>query len=229
MAGELVKAKDVLEIGQRVKFYVGDNEECFTSRIEDMTQEELIVAMPVNSKRVPVIPRSKERLYALAGGKQCQYRFFTTFHKTAIINDCIPVWHIGMPEKVERYQNREFVRVQVTLPVQVRLIDEEGTIQKPILATVVDLSGNGICFAWKNVVKPGTKAALTLEDIPGVGTIELMSMIVRCTSVERTAGSKIYHIGAKFEYLPHAVRNKIVRYLFNVQRAIIAKGIHRNE
>ena len=229
MAGELVKAKDVLKIGQRVEFYVGDNEECFASRIEDVTEDELIVAMPVNSKRVPVIPRSNERLYALAGGKQCRYRFFTTFHKTAQIDNRIPVWHIARPDEVERHQNREFVRVRVTMPVQVRLIDEDGAIQDRFQATVVDLSGNGICFALAREVKPGTKAALTLDDIPGVGTIELMSLIVRCTPVERADGTRIYHVGAKFQYLPHAVSNKIVRYLFNVQRSIIAKGIHQKD
>lgn len=229
MSGELIKAKGVLKVGQRVEFYVGDNDECFTSRIEDVTENELIVAMPVNSKRVPVIPRTNERLYALAGGKQCRYRFFTIFCKASRLNDRIPVWHIVRPAEVERHQNREFVRVRVTLPVQVRLIDEEGALQEQVMARSVDLSGNGICFALKHEVKPGMKAALTLDDIPGVGTVELMSQIVRCTPIERAGGSRVYHIGAKFQHLSHAVSNKIVRYLFNVQRAILAKGIHHNE
>lgn len=229
MAGELIKAKDVLKIGQRVEFYVGDNDASFASRIEDITEDELIVAMPVNSKRVPVIPRSNEKLYALAGGKQCRYRFFTTFRKISRLDDRIPVWHISRPTEVERHQNREFVRVRVTLPVQVRLIDEDGSIQNPVLTKTVDFSGNGICFVLDHEVKLGTMAALALEDIPGVGSIEQMSRVARCTSVERNDGTRVYHIGAAFQHLSPAVSNKIVRYLFSVQRAIIAKGIHNNE
>jgi len=229
MAGELIKAKDVLKIGQRVEFYVGDSDERFASRIEDMTKDELIVAMPMNSKHVPIIPRSSERLYALAVGRQCRYRFFTTFHKAARMDDRIPVWHISRPDEVERHQNREFVRVRVTLPVRVRLIHEDGSLQEPVLAKIVDLSGNGICFAMNHEVKPGTKAALTFDGIPGVGFVEQMSRVARCAAVERDDGTRIYHIGAAFQYLPRAVSNKIVRYLFTVQRTAIAKGIYSDK
>ena len=72
MAGELIKAGDVLKIGQRVEFYVEDSNERYTSRIEDMTEDQLVVAMPMDKKRVPVIPRPKEKLYALVVGSQCR-------------------------------------------------------------------------------------------------------------------------------------------------------------
>ena len=54
MAGELLKADNVLKIGQRIEFYVDDDEEKYSSRIEDITDKEIIAAMPVNRQRVPV-------------------------------------------------------------------------------------------------------------------------------------------------------------------------------
>ena len=48
MAGELLKAKDILKIGQRVEFYVEDSNERYTSRIEDITENQLVVAMPMS-------------------------------------------------------------------------------------------------------------------------------------------------------------------------------------
>ncbi len=229
MAGELIKARDVLKIGQRVEFFVEASDERHTSRIEGMTDEELIVAMPMNSKHVPIIPLSGSHLYGVAIGKQCRYRFFTSFHETGMLDERIAVWYISFPEKVERHQNREFVRVKVNLPVQVRLIDEEGTIQAPVMTRMIDLSGNGICFAMEQEVKPGTKAALSLSSIPGVGPTEQMCKVASCRKIEKDAGEFVYHIGAAFQHLPRAVSNQIVHYLFAVQRATIAKGINKND
>ena len=47
MASDLIKAETVLKIGQRVEFYLEDDDIKYTSRIEDMTSDRLIVAMPV--------------------------------------------------------------------------------------------------------------------------------------------------------------------------------------
>ena len=229
MAGELIKAREVLTIGQRVEFFVEDSEERYASRIEEITEDELIVAMPMSIKRVPIIPRTGEKLYALAVGRQCRYRFFTTFHKKDRMAARFPVWHISWPEQVERHQNREFVRVKVNLLVGVRLIDADGTIKPPESARIVDLSGNGICFAWDHEVKPGTKVALSLENIPGVDPVEQISLVARCTPISREDGTTVYHIGASFQHLSRAVSNKLVHYLFDVQRKTIAKGIKKDD
>ena len=45
MSGEIIKADKVLTIGQRVEFYLENDDTRYTSRIEDMTQDLLIVAM----------------------------------------------------------------------------------------------------------------------------------------------------------------------------------------
>ena len=226
MAGELLKAKDILKIGQRIEFYVEDSNERYTSRIEDITESQLVVAMPMSRKRVPIIPRKNEKLYALAVGDQCRYRFFTTFHKAGHEEAKLPVWYITKPEQVERHQNREFVRVRVNLPVNVRLIDEDGTIHDPMITRLIDLSGSGACFSLEHEVTLGTKAGLELSGIPGTGAIEVMSQVARCNLVPRDDKIRIYHVGVRFENLPRAVANKIVHYLFTVQRTTIAKGIN---
>ena len=56
MTGELVKAEEILKLGQRVEFYVDADDTRYASRIEDITDDGLEVAMPISSKHVPVIP-----------------------------------------------------------------------------------------------------------------------------------------------------------------------------
>ena len=226
MAGELLKAGDILRIGQRIEFYVGDEDEKYASRIEDMTEDELMVAMPMNKQGVPVIPLTGERIYALAVGEYCRYRFFTTYHgSTRVDGGNFAVWKIAKPEEVERHQNRQFVRIHVDQRVQARIIEEDGQIREPMMTRSVDLSGNGICFVSSRPIHIGRKVALEIFDIPEVGVVEVMSHVVRCTEVENASGEKFYHVGVGFEHLSRPIVNKIVRYLFSVQRKDIAKGI----
>lgn len=225
MTGELVKAKEILKIGQRVEFYVEADEARYTSRIEDIADETLEVAMPMNRKGVPVIPREGEKIYGVAVGHQCRYRFFTVYKGKGRKDDRIPIWYITIPEKMERFQNREFVRIKVNMTAKVRLVDEEGTIHDTEQVPVVDLSGSGICLAFSHEVAVKSSLGLELTGIPGAGNIDVMCRTVRCAQVERGDGTIVYHVGAAFQHMPRATVNQLVRYLFSVQRANIAKGL----
>ena len=86
MAGEIIKAENVLKIGQRMEFFVDNDEERYTSRIEDLTASRIVAALPVNKKGVPVIPRKGSKVYALAVGDQCRYRFFATYLGLSLIH-----------------------------------------------------------------------------------------------------------------------------------------------
>ena len=225
MTGELVKTKEILKIGQRVEFYVEGDDNRYASRIEDINDDMLEVAMPMSRSGVPIIPREDEKIYGVAVGNQCRYRFFTTYKGKGRKDDRIPIWYITKPDSLERFQNREFVRVKVNLKANVSVVDEDGTIHDSEVVPVVDLSGGGICLAFDHEVAENTKVGLELTGIPGASTIDVMCRVVRCSPIERADGMVIYHVGAAFQHLPRATSNKIVRYLFAVQRANIAKGI----
>ena len=225
MAGELLKAGSVLKIGQRIEFFVDNDDERYKSRIEDMTKDRIIAALPVNRQRVPIIPRTGSQVYALAVGDQCRYRFFSTFLGTEKQDGRIPVWIITRPEMVERHQNREFVRVRVDLRVRVRIVGEDGSIGDPMETRTIDLSGNGIAIVLSKPVKEDSQMALEIFDIPEVGTLEIMARVTRCQKVMLDEEQAVYHVGAYLEHLDRRTMNQVVRYLFMVQRKAIAKGI----
>lgn len=225
MAGELLKAGDILKIGQRVEFYVGEDEEKYPSRIEGSTDKELMVGMPLTKQRVPVLPEKGASVYGLAIGNQCRYRFFTTFLGSGWTDGKIPIWRISMPEHVEKFQNREFVRVKVSQRMHVSIIDEEGRIGEPIATWTFDFSGSGVSFPLWQEVGEGTRIALDIHDIPELGTLNVMSQVVRCVRQEDPDGRPYYQVGARFKDLPRPTVNKLVKYLFAVQRKALAKGI----
>ena len=68
-----------------------------------------------------------------------------------------------------------------------------------------------------------SNAALEINDIPGIGTIELMTRVIRCTRVEREEDTPIYHVGVQFQGISRGIRDKIIRYLFHVQRAQVER------
>ena len=223
---EILKADAVLKIGQRVEYFVDDDDEKYTSRIEDMTATELIVAMPVDKKRRPIIPLPGTRLYGLAVGERCRYQFFSVFHDKA--QQQIPIWRISRPESVERHQNREFVRVKVNLVAQVQVMDASGGFSPPTEARVVDLSGSGLAFAFPKPVIEGVQVALEIHNLPNLGTLRSMGRVMRCSSIDTSKGT-IYQIGVQLLSLTPRIRNQLVRYIFEVQRRDLAKGIEMDE
>jgi type IV pilus assembly protein pilZ len=226
MAGELVQARSILAIGQRLEIFFENSEEGtsgYTSRVEDIVGDELVVAMPLDERRVPVIPRVGENLYVLAGGDGCHYRFFSVHRSHGRHEGRIPVLHISIPEVAERFQKRGLFRIKVNLTATVRLVDSEGKIDAPKRVPVVDLSGSGLAFAWPKSVGLESDAALEINDIPGIGTLEVMTRVMRCTRIEREDDTPIYHIGVQFQEISRSMRDKIIRYLFQVQRAQVER------
>ena len=53
-----------------------------------------------------------------------------------------------------------------------------------------------------------------------------MSRIVRCVKQKNPDGEIVYQVGAHFLDLSRLTVNKLVKYLFAVQRRAIAKGIN---
>lgn len=224
MAGDIMSAGAILKIGQRLAFFSDTSDEKYTSRIEDLSETEIIAAMPVDHKRRPVIPVSGQHLYGMAFANGCQYRFFAVFHKKGL-NNGIPCWWISKPEKLERFQNRAFVRVRVNLPVQVQVMDKEGGFLPPQMTQVIDLSGSGVSFIFDRALKLESQVIMEVRNIPEIGTLQVMARVMRCSKVELDDGTKLYHVGVRMMNLTRPLRNRLVHYLFEVQRIELAKGL----
>ncbi len=222
MPSTTVKADTVLEVGQRVEFYMDDDPATYSSRIEDIIDKKLIVAMPMDSRRVPIIPAVGTKLYGKIITKTCAYRFFSVYRDKA--STPIPVWHIDKPEKVERFQNRGFVRVRVSVPVKYQLVNEDGSLQDAVESRTIDMSGSGLSFWCKERVQVGMKTAVHINNIPGVGQLQFMTEVAQCREL-KTDSVRIYYVGVKIQNMERAIQNRIVKYLFQVERANLAKGL----
>ncbi len=223
MNNDVEKADKILEIGQRLSFYM-DNDQAYSSRIEDIQSSELIVAMPMDSKRVPIIPPDGAHLYGAVLMKQSQFRFFSVFKKKGMLNN-VPCWWITKPDVVQRYQNRQFVRVRVSLPISVQVMNDDGGFDAAKMTNLIDLSGSGLAFVSDVPVQYGRQVIMELHNLPDIGILKVMGSVRRCTEVELPQNGKIYQVGVRMLDLARPVRNRLVRFIFELQRKELAKGL----
>ena len=219
---EIVKANKVLRFGQRAQVSLMDDTRFYNSRIEDMKDNYMVLAMPVDDKHRPLIPEVGTNVICKVLDERCFYLFRAVFMDKGIEN--IPVWYISRPEEVEKAQNREFVRVKATLPVVVRPVNDEGALEEMVLTSSVDLSGGGMCIAFKRPLPVDSKVAIELDDIPNIGLLQLMCRVARCVEIDGN-GEKVDHIGTEFLSIDRNVQNRLIKYIFDLQRRGLAKGI----
>lgn len=224
MAGELLRTREVLKIGQTIEFYVEGDSERYQSQILAINLKTIVVAAPKDRAGEELDIQPLTEFQAQVIGRECRYAFLAVFEKSMKYGRG-DAWYITKPEHVRRYQTRDYVRVRLEHPLQVRLVDVDGTISEPIHAPMVDLSGNGLCFAIDRVVQTGTQVGLEIDSIPDLGTVDVMGRVVRCWPVNPKEKHPIYHVGVSLGELPKAAVNKIINYLFSVQRKSIAKGV----
>lgn len=220
--GERKPADMVLKIGARLTFFPLSTENGVASRVEDISGDRLMVAMPVNEKGVPIIPLPGENMVCRIAGTGCYYQFNAVYLDKG--KAPIPVWFVRMPEFVEKVQNREFVRISVDYPVILRPLDEDGAMGGMIFTKAVDISGGGLAVMNKTMLPLGSKAVLELDNIPGVGMLRITGRVVRCVKVD-AAGDNVFHVGFQFLDLSRQHQNKLVKFIFDIQRQSLAKGI----
>jgi len=215
MVGEILAADKIMKIGQRVEFDAEEGNGKYTSRIEDILPEQLIVAMPVDDKRRPVLPQPGTKLLGRIIVDKCVYRFFAVYQERKA--DPIPVWYISRPNILERWQRRQFVRIEAKLPVQVQIINEEGQLGETLDTLTVDVSGNGLCFVHQQMVPIGSRVILNMKQLPKIGDLQVTAAVARCIPKDLEK-QRIYYIGVEFKDMEKVVQNKFIHFIFELQR-----------
>lgn len=222
--GSKMAADKVLKIGARLQFFPEVAPLGASSRVEDIKQNKLFVAaMPMTDKGIPLIPQPGEQMLCKILGDGCFFRFFAKFLDKGM-DGHLPVWYVAMPQEVEKVQNREFVRVSADYPVILRPLDEYGAMKDMIITRISDISGGGIGIVDDVELKLNSKVVLEMSNIPGVGMLRITGLVVRCMSV-KNAAKPLFNIGIKFLDVSKLHQNRLVKFIFSLQRETLAKGI----
>ena len=223
MPNETLAAKEVLQAGQAIRLYPANSGTIRLGKITETAPDCLSVTMTMTPAEYLNAPESNATFQCAVTGDNCVYRFPAIFHGSAPLPDLI--WYISSPAEIERQQNRRFVRVPIPLPIRVKLTNIYGSFNNAMETTLVDISGNGVCFVSKKPAETGSKIAIEIPDLPVLGTLHTTAVVKRCAAVE-VLTSCVYHIGAYLEDdMDKNTQNKLIRCVFQLQRKYLEKGM----
>lgn len=218
---EKVETSKALKIGQRIEVTLlqDENQNRYSSRIEDIEDNKLILALPME-QGYPIIPMRGSVFEAKFVTEASAFRFSAVFMEKRM--GTVPVWITSLPRFVEKFQQREFVRVETSVPLKVQLLNkEDNTLLSPITTYVRDISGGGMRIILDKSLKKGEKLYIEIE-LPEVGLLTTYCEVVR--SFQPIKDEKIFWIGTRFIDLPNITRSKLIRFIFKRQREIIQKA-----
>jgi hypothetical protein len=117
---------------------------------------------------------------------------------------------------IEVVQEREYVRVHATRPVMV-CTGSQGTVQ----SYSVDLSGGGMLLAGPGTLKIGERVQFRLSTAPGSAPIVGSGTVVRTDARG--------HRAICFDDIGEGDHRRLVRFIFDCQRAERRRGLEREE
>ncbi|NLX02713.1 MAG: flagellar brake protein [Syntrophomonadaceae bacterium] len=210
-----------LRINQLVEIELneGDASEYLPSRIEEIKEKYLYISMPMR----------KGALLPMRIGQEIQvmmrHRNSTVGFLTKVVGrrgGPLPYLIITKPERIVPVnQKREYVRLNISLPVRFRVIDEEGSqIQEGV---TIDISAGGVLLFTQAEVKAGQNIEIEIQ-LTAKNIFSSHAHIVRVFEKDKK-DKNTTRVAIEYDGINEAHRDKIFKFIFEKQREWIKKGI----
>ena len=205
-----------LKLNSRVDVEVSG--EIYHSLVEDIKEREIVLSM-IHRQQKPVDLPVGTELNVVYSVDEVAYKFSSQVLREDF-GGHVPLLFITRPERIERHQRREWVRMRTTLTVHcaaARLLQPEE--EAPLLTGKIhDLSGGGILLEVGTACQAGDQLLLTIH-LPD-GEVKCLGEVRRILGDE---GGHAY--GIQFLLIGEKDRDRIIRYIFQMQRDMRKKGL----
>ena len=210
-------------IGPLVHITAEDSVPAYQGKIIESADRFLAVNLAISPQLFSHAPSTGHTLQCTITGDGCIFRFAAVFLSGSALPETI--WYLEKPAIVHRIQQRRFVRVPMALPLTVRLPGEHGCLHNAAEATIVDISGGGLCFTCPSKIPLKVRIAIDIPNMPRLGRLRAFAQVERCTAIEIFNG-QIYHIGASLDSsLGKREQEKLVKSIFEIQREYLQKRL----
>jgi len=219
------KLKEIRDLRRKLHFLPLSREIAFTSTRQFDSGEKCIVQIPdsgpATHKGMCIVLSSNELQWFMARPEGPQVPVGTWVRmnltrpgdaeyafKAQVLRDLNGEITLSHVNQLNRTQQRNWVRIDVSVPVEVTQI-ENGNVGDIFMGKIIDMSGGG--FGMTLPIKLPTGSNLLLSfDIPGHGHID--NLLVK---VVRSSGA-VHSVA--FEGAVHSVQEQIIQYIFEKQR-----------
>jgi c-di-GMP-binding flagellar brake protein YcgR len=214
-----INYKDYIKVNKLIELEIDidkgnlEQKEVFSSRVEDLRRDAIMVAAPY--KKGLVVPVQVGDEVQIRMGKDGTYYLFHT-RVTGRIGGPQPVLQLSLPFKIGKIQMRNWVRVDSNLPLRYRILGSEAEL---IESTAIDLSGGGICMLIEKPIEKDTLLELEIT-FPDNFILKINGIVSRCLDETKPIRS-----GVCFQEISERQQERIIGYVFKKQREYIKKGV----
>ena len=214
--------KDMIEIGGKLEIVIKRDSQEDTkgySMVQDITSEGELVITQSMRDGIPVVIRLNDTLRVFFFQEESCFAFDgKPIERFKIENaNMISIRQISPIEKVQR---RQFYRLRIVLPVNLKLLDVKG--DAPIIKSYsIDISGNGLRLNIDEKLDINSMIECNIE-LSAEETLTIRGKVVRVALDDKYADK--YDIGISFVDIPRKVQDRIVKFIFDKQRELINKG-----
>jgi c-di-GMP-binding flagellar brake protein YcgR len=150
-------------------------------------------------------------------------------------HDRVKLLLISDPEFIRREQRREFVRVPVMLDAEIACnpIPRDTSAEEWVAVVASDISGGGVAlFIWNKDVPVwlgmGRRIWVALPIGSGGSRVRVAGQVVRLEKPEEGPADGM-SVGIRFVDVSESERRGIIRFVFDRQRELIRKSVHRSD
>lgn len=208
-----------LTVNQLVEIEVSSHGRVFRSRVEEVSAKGICLAVPMASGALVPLHIGEEIKVNYVYKKEV-HSFVTRVKGRRLYP--IPVLIVDHPREVVRIQRRNWVRLEVSLPVHFQLLQgHPGTVGE---GSTIDISGGGVSLRTRvDWLKVNDTIRLWIQ-IPEREPFLCTGRVVRIS--HEGAGRNLRKIVAvQFKDIREGQRELLIAYIFEKQRELIRKGL----
>lgn len=212
-----MKKKFELRINQKIEILPDKDAPWQSSLVQDLTDQHLFVAVPVN-KKVPVIPRVNDHVLCSVTEKNGIYLFETTFLGIKK-GDRIPLLTLTRPHVFTRRQRRDYFRIPAVLGLKIRIGAENN--ERAVRwrwVTPLDIGGGGLKMSAPFKLEKGSIYQFNIFLGHGsyidLNPISVFGQIVRAEGAGYPDKENIY--GVRFVEMEETQRDRVISYIFSL-------------
>lgn len=198
----------------------------YSSRIENITETGMSIAAPM-PKGVPLILRENETFAASMPIAGAAYEFSCVYFDKAL--DSVAVWRVSLPYNISKNQQRQFVRYDISIPVNLEVIEQrkDKDVGKIFFLKTKDISAGGFKIISRVPFETDALVLLTFE-IPLYGEITVSARVIRTEKPQKDLS--VFWTVLQFVEISPKERDAIVHFIFKKQleeRRKMINGISR--
>lgn len=228
-----------LEINQSVELYVKSGlyaGEEYISQVTQITDDEIQIALPIEREQLVTLPVGTH-LEVLYTDQSAQYKFNTKIVSRKMDNN-IGVCNLKKPDKIDKIQRRDFVRVPIKITVEYRqlILDEVGnkvgssgileydeSQQKEFKeAPTKNISGGGVLLIVEEDISLDSFVELKL-DVENLSFETVIGVVVRVDEIPESENK--LGLGIKFVNISQKKQDEIVQWVLQKQLELHRKGL----